>query len=377
MEDLTNEKLIEQMHSGNEKAREILILKNQKFVRHVIKSLGLSNQLEDIFQVGMIGLIEAIDTYKIDKNTKLTTYSNICIRNRILQVFREPYNKRLKNITDSLSSPINDGVDIMLGDTILDEKQDVEEIIIDKLERQQLHEAIKMLKPDEQRLIYLFYFENLSHKQMAEIIGFSLGYVNKVLIMTRKKLKQILLSPSGCSSNEEIMVKEKLGLSEDIYKYLTIKEKELAELYFEKGLSQRKIAEIFSCTQSNVSRKLKKLKLRITEEKEKLANNEEIMIKEKFGLSKEIYKYLIEEETDLAELYFEKGLSQQKIAKILGCSQGTISNKLKKLKLKITEIKEKLADSIGITDTSEDKLYVPEHILSALTHDERYLVEFN
>ena len=47
-------------------AREQVILANQELVRYVIKSLGLNAFDEDLFQIGCIGLIKAVDSFDFE-----------------------------------------------------------------------------------------------------------------------------------------------------------------------------------------------------------------------------------------------------------------------------------------------------------------------
>ena len=49
---------------------------------------GNKIDMQDLVSVGSIGLIKAVDSYKLDKNIKLATYASRCIENEILMYFR-------------------------------------------------------------------------------------------------------------------------------------------------------------------------------------------------------------------------------------------------------------------------------------------------
>ena len=62
-----------------------LVLDNEKLVYLVIKDLKLWNSIEDYYDVGMIGLVKASNTWNINRETKFSTYAYNVIKNEILQ----------------------------------------------------------------------------------------------------------------------------------------------------------------------------------------------------------------------------------------------------------------------------------------------------
>lgn len=63
------------------KARELLILHNQQFVMYLAKRMrGRSLKMDDLCQLGMIGLIQAVENFDPTKNLRFTTYSYLWIR---------------------------------------------------------------------------------------------------------------------------------------------------------------------------------------------------------------------------------------------------------------------------------------------------------
>ena len=61
---------------GNKKAREDLINGNLKLVLSVVKRFtGRRENLDDIFQVGCVGLIKAIDNFDMDIGVRFSTYA--------------------------------------------------------------------------------------------------------------------------------------------------------------------------------------------------------------------------------------------------------------------------------------------------------------
>lgn len=91
-EPLSNEEekmYLEKMEKGDEEAKNILIERNLRLVAHISKKYSSTNiDQEDLISIGTIGLIKGINSYKINKGTKLSTYVSRCIDNEILMSLR-------------------------------------------------------------------------------------------------------------------------------------------------------------------------------------------------------------------------------------------------------------------------------------------------
>ena len=76
---LTNEEktdLFRRIQNGDTDAREIYIKGNLRLVLSVIQRFsGSSENIDDLFQIGCIGLIKAIDNFDLSQNVKFSTYA--------------------------------------------------------------------------------------------------------------------------------------------------------------------------------------------------------------------------------------------------------------------------------------------------------------
>lgn len=71
--------------NGDMEARDMLIERNMRLVAHVVKKYNLQDrEMEDLISVGTIGLIKAVNTFDMDKGSRLATYAAKCIENAIL-----------------------------------------------------------------------------------------------------------------------------------------------------------------------------------------------------------------------------------------------------------------------------------------------------
>ena len=76
---------LERFAAGDTEARNILIERNLRLVAHIMKKYyAAESDQEDLISIGTIGLIKAVNSYRLDKNIKLATYASRCIENVIL-----------------------------------------------------------------------------------------------------------------------------------------------------------------------------------------------------------------------------------------------------------------------------------------------------
>ena len=82
--------LMKKIKDGDEKAREEFIRGNLRLVLSIIKRFyGKGENLDDLFQVGCIGLIKAIDNFDINQNVQFSTYAVPMIIGEIRRYLRD------------------------------------------------------------------------------------------------------------------------------------------------------------------------------------------------------------------------------------------------------------------------------------------------
>ena len=82
--------LIKRSHSGDKVAREQLVEENVGLVHCVVKRfLGRGAEHEDLFQIGSIGLLKAIDKFDLTYNVKFSTYAVPLISGEIKRFLRD------------------------------------------------------------------------------------------------------------------------------------------------------------------------------------------------------------------------------------------------------------------------------------------------
>ena len=191
------EEALELAAFGDEISKNKLIEHNLRLVVFLAKKYEKTNiDLEDLVSIGTIGLIKGINTYKMGKNIKLATYASRCIDNEILMFLRK--NKKRKteiSFEDSLSYDA-DGNELHLEDVIGTDGDIVTKELEDKIERKILIEEIEKLNERDKKIMILRYGlfgnEEVTQKDVADMLGISQSYISRIEKKVIKKLKSIV-----------------------------------------------------------------------------------------------------------------------------------------------------------------------------------------
>ena len=185
-------------NENNDYARSQLIEHNLRLVLYIAKRYESKKiDLEDLVSVGVIGLVKAVDSFKHDKNIKLATYASRCIENEILMFLRK-VNRTQNEI--SLDEPVNiddEGSELMIAD-IIPSCEDVYNIVELKSDKKHLLSTLETLAPREKQIIALRYGlngqEELTQKEVADLLQISQSYISRLEKKILKKLKSTMNS---------------------------------------------------------------------------------------------------------------------------------------------------------------------------------------
>lgn len=173
------------MQAGDESARARLIEHNLRLVAHVVRKYtvpGLTQ--DDLVSVGTLGLIKAVNTYKPDAKTPLSTYAARCIENEVLMQLRAA-RKRRNDVF--LTDPIGmdgEGNDISFQDILGTPGDMVEDAAIRRMNMQQVRAALKKLPQRERAVLEMRYGllggRPLLQHEVASKMGISRSYISRI-----------------------------------------------------------------------------------------------------------------------------------------------------------------------------------------------------
>ncbi len=233
------DKLFEKIQQGDKKARETYIKGNLRLVLSIIQRFNNSNEnIDDLFQIGCIGLIKAIDNFDVTQEVKFSTYAVPMIIGEIRRYLRdnsairvsrslrdtaykaiyakeglmrknakEPTLMEIANeigiskeeITyalDAIQTPVSlyepvytDGGDPLYVMDQISDKKNLEENWVEDIS---LSEAMKRLPERERHIIDMRFFEGKTQTEVAEEIHISQAQVSRLEKNALKTMKNYL-----------------------------------------------------------------------------------------------------------------------------------------------------------------------------------------
>ena len=182
---------------GINKSREILIEHNLRLVAHVVKKYSQADEADDLISVGSLGLIKAINSYRLNHGTQFSTYAAKCIENEILMLIRA--NKKHKcnvSIEDVLGADDEEN-EIRVGDLSYDDDENVENIVEQKIVSQDLDKILKKyLSPREYEIMCLRYGllgkPVLTQREVAKKLNISRSYISRLEKKSIEILRKVL-----------------------------------------------------------------------------------------------------------------------------------------------------------------------------------------
>ena len=241
--------LIEQLQSGKTEVREVLVEKNLGLVHHIVKRfLGRGVDAEDLFQVGSIGLMKAIDKFDLSFEVKFSTYAVPMISGEIKRFLRDD---GMVKVSRTLKE---NGLHIKMAVERLNQKFGREPTILEIAQETGLIEEDIVLAMEAGIEVESIY------KSVFQSDGNEIYLVDQVVGTNGKgALGESVNSP-------EDYEKEKLLnhlLLEQLLKSLSEEERELIILRYFKDKTQMEVAAILGISQVQVSRMEKKILMRL------------------------------------------------------------------------------------------------------------------
>ena len=195
---------LEALERGEEAAKQMLVEHNLRLVVYIARRFENTGiHLEDLISIGTIGLIKAINTYRLDKKIRLATYASRCIENEILMYIRKTSNQKAEV---SLDEPINmdcDGNELLLSDILGTEEDMILRPLEDDVDLHVLRQALLDLPDRERELILMRYGlegrKELTQKEVAQKMGISQSYISRLEKRIMLRLRKEFLRQTNCA----------------------------------------------------------------------------------------------------------------------------------------------------------------------------------
>lgn len=186
---------LKKLEQGDKDAREELIVHNLRLVVYIAKKFENTGiPIEDLISIGTLGLIKAVNTFRISKNIKLATYASRCIENEILMYLRKTNSIKAEV---SYYEPLNvdwDGNELLLSDVLGSEPDEIYRDIEADDERSRLYRAVNSLGERERKIMTMRFGigggREYTQKEVADALGISQSYISRLEKRIIEKIKR-------------------------------------------------------------------------------------------------------------------------------------------------------------------------------------------
>lgn len=167
--------IIQAILNGDKHRYADIVDRYQQLVANLCYKLGGSNiDVEEATQAVFVELYFSLPKFKFE--SKLSTYIYRITLNVVCKTLKKNrrYTKWSSNVDDSYNTP------------------SLDEEIINNERIKELHSAIDKLKYEQKVALTLYCFEDMSYKEVAEVMEVSLSKVEILIFRAKKSLKKIL-----------------------------------------------------------------------------------------------------------------------------------------------------------------------------------------
>ena len=180
--DRSNEqlRLLRLAQNGDTAAKEQLIRDNQALVWSIVKRYtGRGTEAEDLFQLGSIGLLKAIEGFDCTYGTRFSTYAVPKISGEIRRFLRDDGAMKVSRSVKELGYRVHTAREQMLGEACMEER------VVESLA---LREAMERLDVRSQHILLLRYFRGQTQQACARQLGISQVQVSR---LEKKAVQQL------------------------------------------------------------------------------------------------------------------------------------------------------------------------------------------
>lgn len=191
--DMDDTLVVDLAQKGREGAAEYLLYKYRNLVRNKVRSYFLVGaEKEDLLQVGMIGLWQAIVDFRADKAISFPAFARICIQRHIITAIKTATRQKQVPLNTSLSlesSPEDSSSEWTLSDILTsDETIDPEELVLRREDSKRLHETLQQLLSEFEWRVLTGYKVGKSYREIAVELRCKTKSVDNALARIKRKV---------------------------------------------------------------------------------------------------------------------------------------------------------------------------------------------
>ena len=190
---LTDQEIVKIAQAGDDLAAEFLLYKYRSLVRTKVRSYFLMGaEKEDLLQIGMIGLWQAVVDYRPEKDISFLSFARICIERHVITAIKTATRRKQTPLNSSVSleypSDESDSEWNLADILVSDETVDPEELVLKREDNNRLQDMLRRMLSDFEWLVLSGYQVGKSYREIAGELRCKTKSVDNALARIKRKI---------------------------------------------------------------------------------------------------------------------------------------------------------------------------------------------
>ncbi len=185
---------------NNEEAYEILIKKYKPHILGILKDLLkeyniIGYEVSDLYQEGLIGLLNAINSYDENENSAFYTYATKCIKNNIMSSIKQSFRKKNRILNNSYSlDKLFEESNETYYNLLKDNSFEPSNILIGHENETDIIRKLKARLSDTENVVFDLRMNGLKNSEIAELLGKEKKHIENTLNRINRKYKELFIN---------------------------------------------------------------------------------------------------------------------------------------------------------------------------------------
>ena len=192
--DFNDYELLDHIYSCNEDANEILIYKYRpltiNLAKKLIKYCNGGIDINDLIQEGLVGLNEAINSFREDKETNFGTYAKLCIERRMYSLVKSTRTYKNKILNESIS--LEDDEENNIDKFLIDNSNNPSDMIEENDYQEKVEKELNKQLTDLEKQVFELKKNYFNYKEIADILEKEPKVIDNTIQRIKTKLKKIM-----------------------------------------------------------------------------------------------------------------------------------------------------------------------------------------
>ncbi len=196
--DLNDNELVYLCCDNNEDAVSIIIEKYKKVILNILKELLeqyniVGYEVSDLYQEGLIGLLNAIHSYRERENITFYTYASKCIRNNIMTAIKQSFRQKNRILNNSYSlDKLFEESNEAYYNILKDNSFEPSKVLFAVENENDLIHRLKAKLSKSENVIFDLRVKGLRNYEIADLLNKDRKYIENTMFRISKKYDQIM-----------------------------------------------------------------------------------------------------------------------------------------------------------------------------------------